>query len=120
MERLRASEVSGGRSVDQQPDRQGATGVDSGRAAEICGGVHSAYAELDRFSQNESLDNGPTSPPPGDLLHPWVLRPGGHMEYNDKLYFGGYPTDERTGFTLMIPDRGFLRHQREELGMTQQ
>ena len=42
------------------------------------------------------------------------------MEYNDKLYFDEFPTDEKTGFTLMIPDYGFLRHQREGLGMTQQ
>lgn len=42
------------------------------------------------------------------------------MEYNDKLYFDEFQTDEKTGFALMIPDHGVLRHQREGLGMTQQ
>lgn len=42
------------------------------------------------------------------------------MEYNDKLYFDEFQTDEKTGLALMIPDNGYLRHQREALGMTQQ
>lgn len=42
------------------------------------------------------------------------------MEYNDKLYFNEFSTDEKTGLTLMIPDHGYLKHQREGLGMTQQ
>lgn len=42
------------------------------------------------------------------------------MEYNDKLYFDEFQTDEKTGLILMIPDHGYLRHQREGLGMTQQ
>ncbi len=42
------------------------------------------------------------------------------MEYNDKLYFDENPPDELQGFTLAIPDYGYLRHQREGLGMTQQ
>ena len=40
--------------------------------------------------------------------------------YNDKLYFDEDPPAEIPGFTLMIPDYGYLRHQREGLGMTQQ
>ena len=44
----------------------------------------------------------------------------GNVEYNDKLYFNEFPEDEKTGLTLMIPDHGYLRHQREGMGMTQQ
>lgn len=43
------------------------------------------------------------------------------MEFNDKLYFDeNPPVENRPGFTLVIPDYGYLRHQREGLGMTQQ
>jgi len=42
------------------------------------------------------------------------------MKYNDKLYFDENPPDKLEGFTLLIPDYGYLRHQREGLGMTQQ
>lgn len=42
-----------------------------------------------------------------------------NMEYNDKLYFDEFPADEKTGFTLMMPDRESLRHQRERLSMAQ-
>lgn len=42
------------------------------------------------------------------------------MTYNDTLYFDAFPVDEKTGFVRMIPDYGYLRHQREGLGMTQQ
>lgn len=48
------------------------------------------------------------------------VKEGKYMEYNDKLYFDESQTDGTTGFTMMIPDHGFLRHQREGLGMTQQ
>jgi len=40
--------------------------------------------------------------------------------YNDTLLFDENPIDEATGLTRMIPDHGYLRHQREALNMTQQ
>lgn len=42
------------------------------------------------------------------------------MDYKDKLYFDeNPPVENMPGFTLMIPEHGYLRHQREGLGMTQ-
>lgn len=40
--------------------------------------------------------------------------------YNDKLYFDVNSPGEISGFVRVIPDYGYLRHQREGLGMTQQ
>ncbi len=41
--------------------------------------------------------------------------------YNDTLYFEENPPAENMpGFTIVIPEHGYLRHQREGLGMTQQ
>jgi len=42
------------------------------------------------------------------------------MKFNDKLFFDENPPDELPGYTLAMPDYGYLRHQREGLGMTQQ
>lgn len=39
--------------------------------------------------------------------------------YQDKLLFDENKKDERTGFVVAIPDHGYLRHQREAMGMTQ-
>lgn len=42
------------------------------------------------------------------------------MKFNDTLHFDEFPTDEKSGLTIIIPNHGFLRCQREALGMTQQ
>lgn len=48
------------------------------------------------------------------------VKGGMEMMYNDTLLFDENAKDKKTGYVVLIPDHGYLRHQREAMKMTQQ